>query len=1357
MMPANGYKILPSEGESEARREDSLPGVTITLRKLSLHLHSYKLHTQSPRINRLLSIGGGKNEQVLHSISATMPAGHLIAVMGPSGCGKTSLLNAMSGRIRASENVTVSGDILFNGQVVTLKMLENLTGYVLQGDFLHPHLTVYETLACSAMLRLPANLTKEQKMAQVESVIAELGLRHCRNTRIGNDEKRGISGGEKRRVSIAMQLLTNPSVLFLDEPTSGLDSFMALNVMEALVRLARRGRTVICTIHQPRSDIFQLFDSVMLLSKGRTVYYGNTRDITGYLQSLGYHCPAKCNPADFILDVASVDNRNPKAEAEGKARIKKLTDHYSTLEELAAAQAPPVIPSRAAPFQPQKKVGFFLECYILFLRSTRNLYRDKKVMLVGVLEAVLVAAMIGAAFFRLGDSLSDIRSRAALFFTIVQLQSFIILSYSTYQLTKELPVFDRERQDNQYRVISFVVARTLASLPVDILFPFLFATVVYWLSGLWPDIYHYVMFGIITGLHLYSAVSWSWLCASITRNFAWASLCANSISLFCALTCGFLINPNSFPNYVAWFRHVDPLRYAWDLMMVNEFGRGRTFPCPEGNPDECYLYNGEQILKNAGVETFDINFLFSVQIAIIAFFRFASLFVLYAFPRIASMSAPLPPPINAHTSAPYGTFTGNLAETSSSLCITLDDVEVRLGEVGIEELKRIVREGKRRWRLISMGARGKYTIKQKERDMHEEAGIALEKGPSERGKVVLRKVTGSLKTGELVVLMGGSGSGKTTLLNAIAGRGENMQIRGEVLINGMDMLEDLKYLTGYVLQNDYLHPCLTVRECLTYIAMLRLPSTLSTEEKTTRVDEIILELGLKDCANTLIGDEFVRGISGGEKRRVSIAAQMLTDPSILLLDEPTSGLDAFTAHNIVDTLRRIARQGRIVVCSIHQPRTDIFHMFDSIILLTKGNVAYFGPSGDILSHFAKLGFECPNDTNPADFLLDVTSIDSRDSQQEAESSARVHSIVAQWTSLPLLPSSKSGDRYKSGGPRSYEKSPYVNSKPKPENPSGSASSSLLASASGSFRKLLASRENLEENTTNEFVNSVSYIRPLMKKPNSVFVAVPILIKRSFRNMTRQPLFMLSRVMQAIAYALILAIYYTPLGYDQMGVQNRIGLLYMVISSGMVGMLNSTAFFPPERNVFYRENADGSYSSLSFYLMYTITEIPYDIFMAISFSSVMYFLVGIDFVWDRFSMFSFIVFLCIFSGESIGAVLNLFIYDVGLANALTSSVLSFFGIMSGFVTSSLLYVLAGINTISILKYAAHVMSVDHFEGLAFTCDADYCPYRTGDDVLASYGFSKSGYWPAFGALIGCAVGYRFLGWIVISFTKKKYAQ
>ncbi len=241
---------------------------------------------------------------------------------------------------------------------------------------------------------------------------------------------------------------------------------------------------------------------------------------------------------------------------------------------------------------------------------------------------------------------------------------------------------------------------------------------------------------------------------------------------------------------------------------------------------------------------------------------------------------------------------------------------------------------------------------------------------------VLRKVTGTLNTGELIVLMGGSGSGKTTLLNAIAGRGANteviyslpllfslpistcpsifliqfIQISGELLVNGIEMREELQLLTGYVLQNDYLHPCLTVRECLKisfllplyfpislrtmhYIAMLRLPASMSNAEKIVRVEEIIHELGLKDCANTLIGDEFVRGISGGEKRRVSIAAQMLTDPSmsfclllficlltytvilgVLLLDEPTSGLDAFTAHNIIDTLKRIARRGRLILC-----------------------------------------------------------------------------------------------------------------------------------------------------------------------------------------------------------------------------------------------------------------------------------------------------------------------------------------------------------------------------------------------------------------------------------------------------------
>jgi len=386
------------------------------------------------------------------------------------------------------------------------------------------------------------------------------------------------------------------------------------------------------------------------------------------------------------------------------------------------------------------------------------------------------------------------------------------------------------------------------------------------------------------------------------------------------------------------------------------------------------------------------------------------------------------------------------------------------------------------------------------------------------------------------------------------------------------------------------------------------------------------------------------------------------------------------------------------------------------------------------------------------FAVDISSIDDRDSTKETESTARVNSIVAQWTSLPLpLPLSS-----KSNNPQLQNKPPYLSTKPN-TSPSLSRRNSQSASltslkTSGSFKQL-----GNAEVPGERYVNSVSHIRPLMKKPNSLFVAVPILMKRSFRNLTRQPLFMISRIMQAIAYALILSIYYTPLKNDQMSVQNRIGLLYMVISSVFVGMLNGTAFFPPERNVFYRENADGSYSSLSFYLMYTIGEIPFDAFMSIIFSAVMYLLIGIEFFWDRYCMFTFVVFLLIFSGESIGAVLNLFVYDVGLANALTSSILSFFGIMAGFVTNSMLHFLDGINTISILKYAAQVISIDHFEGLTFTCETDYCQFRTGEDVLRSYGFSKSGYWPAFGAMIGCAIGYRVLGGLVLRFSKKRYAQ
>lgn len=221
-------------------------------------------------------------------------------MLGPSGSGKTTLLTALGGRLYGN----LSGRISYNGQPFS-GSIRRLTGFVSQDDVLYPHLTVKETLLFTALLRLPQTLSREKKLQHVEHVITELGLTNCRNSMIGGPLFRGISGGEKKRVSIGQEMLINPSLLLLDEPTSGLDSTTALRILTTIKRLASRGRTVVTTIHQPSSRLYHMFDKVALLSEGCPIYYGPASNALEYFSSIGFSTSVTVNPADLMLDLAN--------------------------------------------------------------------------------------------------------------------------------------------------------------------------------------------------------------------------------------------------------------------------------------------------------------------------------------------------------------------------------------------------------------------------------------------------------------------------------------------------------------------------------------------------------------------------------------------------------------------------------------------------------------------------------------------------------------------------------------------------------------------------------------------------------------------------------------------------------------------------------------------------------------------------------------------------------------------------------------------------------------------------------------------------------------------------------------------
>lgn len=250
-----------------------------------------------------------EDKSILNGVSGIVCPGEILAMLGPSGCGKTTLLTALGGRLRSSSNTsagtkTLGGTITYNGKPFS-NALKRKTGFVTQDDVLYPHLTVTETLVFTALLRLPNTLTKETKVLQAEAVIAQLGLTKCKDSIIGGDFLRGVSGGERKRVSIGQEMLINPSLIFLDEPTSGLDSTTAQRIVSTLMELANGGRTIVMTIHQPSSRLFYMFHKILLLSDGNPLYFGKGCDAMNYFSRIGFAPMVAMNPADFLLDIAN--------------------------------------------------------------------------------------------------------------------------------------------------------------------------------------------------------------------------------------------------------------------------------------------------------------------------------------------------------------------------------------------------------------------------------------------------------------------------------------------------------------------------------------------------------------------------------------------------------------------------------------------------------------------------------------------------------------------------------------------------------------------------------------------------------------------------------------------------------------------------------------------------------------------------------------------------------------------------------------------------------------------------------------------------------------------------------------------
>ncbi|ONH95200.1 hypothetical protein PRUPE_7G056400 [Prunus persica] len=453
-------------------------------------------------------------KQLLNGISGFAEPHRIMALMGPSGSGKSTLLDALAGRLPA--NVKMSGDVILNGNKRKLNCRD--ISYVTQEDLFLGSLTVRETLEYSAHLRLPSTMTKDDKNEVVDETLTKMGLQDCAENNIGNWHLRGISNGEKRRLSICTEILTQPHVLLLDEPTSGLDSASSFFVIWALRNIAHDGRIVICSIHQPSSDVFNLFNDLLLLAGGETVYFGEAKMAVKFFADAGFPCPTRKNPPDHFLRCVSSDFDQVIAALMISQRINygssgslnsemnlttdeikgKLINEYksSTFSSNARKRMREILTLQEKPATKSNKENsssWWRKLCTLISRSSLNMSRDIGYYWLRSVFYILVAVSAGSFFFKIGTNYQAIVARGKCDGFIYGLMICLSIGGIPFVI-EELQVFRRERLGGHYGDAMFVLSNFLSSLPFVVAMAFSSGTILYYMVKFHSGFSHYLYF-----------------------------------------------------------------------------------------------------------------------------------------------------------------------------------------------------------------------------------------------------------------------------------------------------------------------------------------------------------------------------------------------------------------------------------------------------------------------------------------------------------------------------------------------------------------------------------------------------------------------------------------------------------------------------------------------------------------------------------------------------------------------------------------------------------------------------------------------------------------------------------------------
>ncbi|KAL1209986.1 ABC transporter G family member 33 [Cardamine amara subsp. amara] len=1170
------YEHLGVEAECEVVEGKALPTLWNSLKRLFLDLVKLSgVKTREAKIN------------ILKDVSGIINPGRLTLLLGPPGCGKTTLLKALSGNL--DKDLKRSGEITYNGHGLDEIVPQKSSAYISQQDLHIAEMTVRETIDFSARCQgvgsrtdIMMEVSKREKdggiipdpevdaymkaisvkglkrSLQTDYILKILGLDMCAETLIGNAMRRGISGGQKKRLTTAEMIVGPTKALFMDEITNGLDSSTAFQIVKSLQQLAHiTNATVFVSLLQPAPESYDLFDDIVLMAEGKIVYHGPREEVLKFFEECGFQCPERKGVADFLQEVISRKDQGQywlhQDLPHSFVSVDTLSKRFKNLEigrKIEEALSKPYDKSKthknALSFNVYSlpKWELFRACISReFLLMERNYF----VYLFKTFQLVLSAIITMTVFFRTRMGIDIIHGTSymsCLFFatTVLLVDGIPEMSMTVQRLS----VFYKQKQFCFYPAWAYAIPATVLKVPLSFFESLVWTCLTYYVIGYTPEAYRFFrQFIMLFGVH-FTSISMFRCIAAIFQTGPASMTAGSFVMLITFIFAGFAIPYTAMPRWLKWGFWVNPISYAEIGLSVNEFLAPRW---QQMQPTNITL--GRTILESRGLNYDDYMYWVSLCALLGLTVIFNTIFIL----ALSFLKSP----------------------TSSRAMISQEKLSELQGtkDSSVKKNKPIVETNEESGNMILPFK--PLTITFQDLSYYVDVPVEMRgKGYNEKKLQLLSNITGAFRPGVLTALMGITGAGKTTLLDVLAGRKTTGYIEGEIRISGyLKVQETFARVSGYCEQTDIHSPNITVEESLIYSAWLRLVPEIDPKTKIRFVKQVLETIELEEIKDALVGVAGQSGLSTEQRKRLTVAVELVANPSIIFMDEPTTGLDARAAAIVMRGVKNVAETGRTIVCTIHQPSIHIFEAFDEVVLLKRGgHMIYTGPLGQhssrVIEYFQSIpGVSKIRDNyNPATWMLEVTS-------QSVETELNIDFAKIY----------NESNLYKSN----YE---LVKQLSKPD----------LGSSDLHFKRTFA------QNWWEQFKCC------LWKMSLSYW---------------RSPSYNLRRIGFTLISSFVFGLLFWKQGKKidtQQNLFTVLGAVYgLVVFLGVNNCTSALQYFETERNVMYRERFAGMYSAFVYAMAQVVTEVPYIFVQSAEFVITIYPMIGFyasfsKVFWSLYSMF-----------------------------------------------------------------------------------------------------------------------------------------